>query len=106
MTYYFDSNKRAQKITFRGWTGNSAVLLRLLSEQYGFKPQPTQWAGLFTSQNRNGTTGVLAMKHPNVISADNPSQQIALMLEINNPQGPFLLTEEMGAVIGVAAARR
>lgn len=106
LTYYFDANKTAQKITFRGWTGNSAALLRLLSEKYGFKQQPTQWAGLFTSQNRSGPTGVIAMKHPNVISADNPSQQIALMLEINNPKGRFLLTEEMKSVVGVAAAKR
>ena len=106
LTYFFDSGKNPQKITFRGWTGDSQPLVRLLTEKYGFTPQPTNWAGLYMSQNRRSPNGVLIMKHPHVISKDNPRQQVAIMMELNNPQGRFSLSEEMKSVLSVARANR
>ena len=106
LTYYFDSGKNPQKITFRGWTGDSQPLVRLLTEKFGFTPQPTNWAGLYMNQNSRSPTGALVMKHPSVISKDNPRQQVAIMLEINNPQGRYSLSEEMQSVLSVAHAKR
>ena len=102
LTYFFDENQRAQKITFRGWTGNPEPLLQLLTGSYGFKVEPTHWAGLYLAKIGRNPTGAVVLKHPNVIRSQSPAEQVAVMLEFNNPDGPFTLSEEMTNVISIA----
>jgi len=99
MTWYFDSRHQLQRITYRGWTGDASRLVQLLGSQYGLKPQPTHWAGLYLS-NRGG----LLMQHPAVIDKANPMQQLALILEINNPKGRFSLSENFQSLLPAAQA--
>lgn len=106
MTYFFDASQRCQRITFRGWTGDSSKLIELLVKNYGFRAQPTHWAGLYTSQRQNVATGALALKHPTVISRDNPAQQIAFVLEMNNPKGPFPLSNSFSSIVASATQSR
>lgn len=94
LTYYFDVNQRAQRITFRGWTGDSSRLVNLLTSQFGLKAQPTHWAGAYAAQNgRRVPTAGLLMQHPAVITRENPVQQVALVMELNHPQGSFQLSQ-------------
>lgn len=94
LTYYFDVNQRAQRITFRGWTGDSSRLVSLLTSQFGLTAQPTHWAGAYAAQNdRRVPTAGLLMQHPAVITRENPVQQVALVMELNHPQGSFQLSE-------------
>jgi hypothetical protein len=93
LTYYFDVNQRAQRITFRGWTGDSSRLVNLLTSQFGLKAQPTHWAGAYAAQNKRGVpTAGLLMQHPAVITRENPVQQVAMVMELNHPQGSFQLS--------------
>ena len=93
LTYYFDVNQRAQRITFRGWTGDSSRLVNLLTSQFGLKAQPTHWAGAYAAQNNRGVpTAGLLMQHPAVITRENPVQQVAMVMELNHPQGSFQLS--------------
>ncbi len=95
LTYYFDANQRAQRITFRGWTGDSSRLVNLLTSRYGLRAQPTHWAGAYVAQDKRGTpSSGLLMQHPAVIDRDNPVQQLALVMELNHPGGSFKLSEE------------
>ena len=99
LTYYFDANHRAQRITFRGWTGNPARLLQTLQQQHNLRARPTHWAGLYLS-NRGG----LLMKHPAVIDKSNPVEQLALILEINNPAGKTPLSKDFQSLLPAAMA--
>ena len=93
LTYYFDVNQRAQRITFRGWTGDSSRLVNLLTSQFGLKALPTHWAGAYAAQNKQGVpTAGLLLQHPAVITRDNPLQQVAMVMELNHPQGSFQLS--------------
>lgn len=93
LTYYFDVNQRAQRITFRGWTGDSSRLVNLLTSQFALKAQPTHWAGAYAAQNNRGVpTAGLLMQHPAVITRENPVQQVAMVMELNHPQGSFQLS--------------
>jgi hypothetical protein len=99
LTYYFDGNQRVERITFRGWTGNETRLTNLLQQKYGFESQSTQWAGFYLAKKRRALTGGLLMKHPAVIYAENTVQQMALVLEVNNPQGKFTLSNDFRSLI-------
>jgi hypothetical protein len=98
LTYYFDSNRKLQKITFRGWSGNPAPLVGFLTSRYQFRQQPTSAAGLYVAGSRRKKTGVLLLQYPSVISASNPTQQIAILMEINNPDGSLQVSNEVAAL--------
>ena len=99
LTYYFDSSQRCQRITFRGWTGDSSKLLEVLTRNFEFKPQPSHLAGFYAASRKRVATGALLMKHPAVIYRDNPVQQLAVVLEINNANGRFELSRDFHSLI-------
>ena len=99
LTYYFDKNQVAQKIAFRGWTGNPDGLVNFVRNNFNFKKQPSASAGLYVAKNWRRTTGALYMQNPSVIKASNPTQQVAILLELNNPNGSYELTEEVASMI-------
>lgn len=99
LTYYLDSSQRVQRITFRGWTGDPTKLVNLLTQRYQFSPQQTHWAGFYIAQKRRTPTGGLLMQHPTVIQTDNPVQQVAIVLEINNPAGKSVLSQDFHSLI-------
>jgi hypothetical protein len=103
LTYFFDNNHRIQRITYRGWTGDETRLLQILQQKFGFKAQPTHWAGFYLAQPQANTAkSGLLMQHPTVIRKDNPVQQMALILEINNPQSKLTLSEEFHSLTPAA----
>lgn len=100
LTYYFDTRQTVQKITFQGWSGDPSALVNLMSSSYGFKNQPTSAAGLYVAKKfGRSPTGVLYMQHANVMRSSNPTQKVAIMLEVNNPNGPYKLSEEVSATV-------
>lgn len=99
LTYYFDNNQVPQKITFRGWTGDPVNLINLVTQKFSFAKQPTSSAGLYVAKSWRKTTGALYLQHPNVVRAENPTQQMAILLEVNNPNGPYELTHEVSSMI-------
>jgi len=99
LTYYFDANHRVQRITYRGWTGDATRLVQTLQKQVQLRAQPTHWAGLYLSK-RSG----LLMKHPAVIDKNNPVQQLALIMEINNPAGKTPLSNDFQSLLPAAMA--
>ncbi len=104
-TYYFDANHRLQRITFRGWVGDSGRLLRLATGHFGLKPQPTHWAGLYLGNFGGKLTGGLIMKDPDVIDRRNPVQRTAVLMEINQPSGGFEISDEFRGLIMSAAGQ-
>lgn len=99
LTYYLDASQRVQRITFRGWTGDATKLVNLLTQRYQFRPRQTHWAGFYIAQKKRTTTGGLLMQHPTVIQTDNPVQQVAIVLEINNPAGKSVLSQDFHSLI-------
>ena len=98
-TYYFDNFHKLQRITFRGWTGDSTRLVQMLTDVFKFESRPTSLAGLYTATKGNKRTGAAMMKHPSVIYSENPVQQLGVVLEINNQDGPFSLSRDFLSLI-------
>jgi hypothetical protein len=100
LTYFFDSSHRVQRITYRGWAGDATRLVNLLTSSFAFQAHQTHWAGFYVAKGKQQKpTGGLLMKHPTVVYTENPIQQIALILEINNPNGPFGLSQDFHSLI-------
>lgn len=106
LTYYFDANQRLQRISFQGWVGDTARLVELMTQTFGLRSQPTHFAGLYVSSNRRGPTGALIMRHPDVVRAENPNQQVAVVLEVNNSQGNFPISQNMQQMLNSAGNNR
>lgn len=104
-TYYFDTNHRLQRITFRGWVGDSARLLELATKHFGLKPQPTHWAGLYLGKFGGKLTGGLIMKDPDVIDQSNQLQRAAVLMEINQPRGKFEISDDFRGLIRSAVGK-
>ena len=101
LTYYFDTTHRLQRITYRGWTGDANRLLQILQQQQQLRAQPTHWAGVYLSKR-----GGLLMKHPAVIDKSNAVQQLALILELNNPRGSRNLSNDFQSLLRAAVSQR
>ncbi len=99
LTYFFDANQVPQKITFRGWTGDPNSLIQFVTQGFGFKKQPTSAAGLYIAKSWQKSTGVLFLQNASVARANHPTQQVAVLLEFNNPNGPYLLTTEVASLV-------
>ena len=104
-TYYFDANHRLQRITFRGWVGDSTRLLEMATKHFGLKPQPTHWAGLYLGNFGGKLTGGLIMKDPDVIDQRNQLQRSAVLLELNQPSGRFEISDDFRGLLRSAAGK-
>ena len=86
--------------------GDTARLVELMTQTFGLRSQPTHFAGLYVSSNRRGPTGALIMRHPDVVRAENPNQQVAVVLEVNNSQGNFPISQNMQQMLNSAGNNR
>jgi hypothetical protein len=94
LTYYFDRHQRAQRIVFQGWTGDAQRTIALVTQRFGFRQRGAAADGMFTKKSWFTTTGLLLMSHMPVLRQDAPTQQIAVYLELTNPDSVTPLTSD------------
>ncbi|MEE2826750.1 MAG: DUF6690 family protein [Planctomycetota bacterium] len=99
LTFYFDKHQQLQRITLRGWSGDASRLVKLVTGEYGFKAQNTHMSGLYLAKTFLHTKGALLMQDADVIDSNNPTQQVAISMEINNPDGPYILSPEFSNML-------
>ena len=105
LTYFFDNKQTLQRISFHGWTGDASRLLKFLQEEYQFEPHPTRLAGLHVSKRgywKKRQQGAIILKNPSIIRAENPVQQVAMILELNHPKGKLGLSESFASKVAAA----
>jgi hypothetical protein len=51
------------------------------------------------AEQRRKPTGGILMQYPTVIYRENPVQQIAVVMEINNPKSNLVLSDEFQSMI-------
>ncbi len=102
LTYFFDSERRLQRIQLAGVTGDAGPLVQILTSQFGFEGHTTTAAGLYTARRSGQVIGLLRLDHAPVLEADEPNRRLALILEVNRPDGRLPLS---AATIQLATAR-
>ena len=93
LTYYFDQRHQVQRICFQGWTSDARYLVQFLTEEYGFKTQPTRLAGLYVKKTFfGGNHSVLRLEHLPIVNQSQPQRQLFVFLELNHPRGNLPLS--------------
>lgn len=99
LTYYFDNQRRVQRITFVGTTGDAHRLASLVKQQFDLKPQPTLGIALYVRHwNRTPVSALRIMASP-IIRADQPHTRLNVMLELNRPDHHYHLSHSFQAVL-------
>ena len=99
LTYYFDNQRRVQRITFIGTTGDDRRIAALVKEHYDLEPQPTLGAALYVrSWNRKPVSARRIEASP-VVRADQPHSRFNVMLELNRPDHHYHMSESFQAVL-------
>jgi hypothetical protein len=82
LTYYFDEERRLQKITFAGSTGDVRRLVALMTSRFGVKSQPTTDAGLYQTQWNGQPISTIRIRHAPIVSAAAPHGRFDITLEL------------------------
>jgi hypothetical protein len=106
LTYYFDEYQKCRRITFRGWAGDASRFVQFLQQNHGFKQQPTNWAGFYLAKSWRKTSGGLLMKNPPVTYAENKVQQVGVLLEMNDQQSKFGLSQDFASLVEGSQQKR
>lgn len=83
LTYYFDKNRKLQRITFEGVTGDDRRLISYLTSTFGLKSAPSLGAGLFLSYGNGKPLSALRVSHLPVLRNDSPHERLDILLELN-----------------------
>ncbi|NLS97101.1 MAG: hypothetical protein GXX96_33610 [Planctomycetaceae bacterium] len=87
LTYYFNQDRRLQRITFAGTTGDYRRLLYLLTTYYGFVNRPTNTPNviLFEVPSSETAASYLWVRPVDVLRADQPLNRFHLTLVLERP---------------------
>lgn len=84
LTYFFGSDGRVRRITFRGTTGDTNRLVSVAVQQYGLQPQATPVAGeqLFQVRRENLVFSQLRTRPAAVLWASSPHDSFTVDLDL------------------------
>jgi hypothetical protein len=89
LTYYFNSAHQVQQITFRGTTGDTRSLVRMLTSRYRLARRITNDPGtvIYEAVNPVGKTTSMARIHQAaVVKADDPNRRYVVELVLERPR--------------------
>ncbi len=95
LTYYFDKDRRLQRITFQGQTGEMRRVVSFFVQRHGFRAEKTIDAALFTKRWNGKPRSVLWVGHAPVVQGDASFSRLAVRLEVNRTDGAFRLSPEL-----------
>jgi hypothetical protein len=99
LTYYFDKQRRVQRLAFDGKTGDPRKLIDSVTQFYGFQEERTLAAGLYLVKWNGKPTSVLQIRYASVVRADEPNARYDVRLEINRPAAEYGLSPEAIAML-------
>lgn len=94
LTYYFDTEKVLQRITFHGYTGDEQRLVELVTAGFKFKPVPSLGAGLYIASWNGKPRSALRMTYAPVIKSTDPLRRIEVILEFNRARAYYSMSAE------------
>ncbi len=87
LTYFFDHNKKLQRIVFHGQTGNAVPLTKKLTQMYGFKRENSPDPGLYLFRVRwdGKPVSELQLRSSTIVHAGDPHGRVDVHLLIERP---------------------
>jgi hypothetical protein len=99
-TYYFGRHGLMQRLTFEGRTGDTRRLTAFLTQNYGFKAEPTLGAGMYLVRWNAKPMSAMRVDYAPVVRADAPHERYTLKLEINRPDESYQMSDEFRHILG------
>lgn len=99
LTYYFNADGRLVRITVHGHTGDDRQLVRLVTQQFGLRPEPSIGAGIYLFRWNTRPVNVMRVTHAPVIRSDEPFTKFAVELELNDAGAGCSLSDEFAALL-------
>ena len=94
LTYFFDSQRRLQRMQFTGTTGDASRLVELAKKEFQLKSEPSAAATLYAARRGRRPHSFLGIEHASLMRADHPNQRLNIFLELNNPRGSGAVSVE------------
>jgi hypothetical protein len=88
LTYYFNASQQAQRITFRGTTGDPSALVTMLSSQHHFVRRLTNDPGVVlyeTVDSSNQPAGSVKIRSAKVVKVNQPYTRFEVELVMDRP---------------------
>ena len=106
LTYLFDADGRAERISFRGTTGDTTQLVMLLVRKYQLQRQPTMNPGEQLYQLRKGEEvySELRTLPASVLWSSSPHNSFAVELELQRPDATKPLPKKLPILAEQAVA--
>jgi len=94
LTYYFDRQRRVQRIAFQGHTGDERKLMSIVTNQFGMRAEPTLGAGIYVARWNARPMSVVRIAYASVVRSQSPHNRLQVALEINRPNTYYGLSQE------------
>ncbi|MFO0817836.1 MAG: DUF6690 family protein [Pirellulales bacterium] len=95
LTYYFDSLRQLQRITFKGSTGDARRVIEWSTTTAGMKREPTLATELYMTRWSGRPTQVLAIQRQPVMRASAAHSRIEVLLELSGPKNRVGVSQEL-----------
>ncbi|MCA9231835.1 MAG: hypothetical protein KDA57_14390 [Planctomycetales bacterium] len=97
LTYLFGQDGRVQRISFRGYTGDTTQMVMLVTRSYGLQQQPTVIAGEQLFQVRSGEQvfSELRTRPAPVLRSESLNDSFLVNLELQRPDSTVPLQLEL-----------
>ena len=87
LSYYFNNQRRLQRISLRGRTGDPTQIVNLVVQRFGFQPQPPTLPGeqLYQVIHHKKVKSELRIRPEPVLLASSPHKSYSVALELEDP---------------------
>ena len=104
VTWYFDPQRRVQRIQLHGFSENASGLLGLATSRYGMRRLPSTDTELFTAQIAGQTVGALSCDFSPILK-DDISRRCRLSMELNRQGSEYGLSHNFTSLLQNASER-
>ena len=102
ITYYFDTQRRVQRINIHGYLSDATELVRLATTRYGMHRVPSARGDLYAANIEGKTIGAMRLLRPPVVRADAPGQRYAVLMELNRTGTSYGMSREFQKIMQAA----
>lgn len=102
ITYYFDHDRRVQRILLHGYTPDASEVLQLATTRYAMRRVPSTSEELFAADVAGQPIGGLRVNYSRIMSRDNAGKRCELLMELNRAGSSQGMSREFKRILADA----
>ncbi len=105
LTYYFDKQRRLQRIALRGITGDQRYLVSLVTRYYHLQREPVPGVEMYVSRWNGKPISALIVRRKPLVHASDMLDRCEVALELNRPDNYVQLSPGLQKALAAAAGK-